>query len=215
MLACSYLFTQRCCAQCWCVMQLACMSWVCLSWACIKHDFYSALKTNVRMPKLRSESKVIITHQTKPYNKIYHLIPHLALLTLVRHSLCSTQLPVHQRMNANGVRYQMIYFPEKNIQWITIPFMVIMYNCCTMHDKHLLKMWRARLLRLWPSHCIYPPPLSEANCTPFPPPGGPGPPASKMASFSPGSTHTPSPPSVTLTLSKKVSCDRVYSIYVL
>ncbi len=31
----------------------------------------------------------------------------------------------------------------------------------------------------------------------FPPPGGPGPPASKMAPISPGSTHTPSTPSVT------------------
>ncbi len=28
--------------------------------------------------------------------------------------LCSTQIPVHQRMNANGDRYQMIYFPEAN-----------------------------------------------------------------------------------------------------
>jgi hypothetical protein len=28
--------------------------------------------------------------------------------------LCSTQLPVHQRMNANGDWYQMIYFPDTN-----------------------------------------------------------------------------------------------------
>jgi hypothetical protein len=82
--------------------------------------------------------------------------------------------------------------------------MVVLYNCYIMHNnthsvhKRLLKMWRARLLCLWPSRYIYPPPLSEANCPPFPSPGGPGPPASKMASFSPGSAHTPSLPSVTL-----------------
>jgi hypothetical protein len=82
--------------------------------------------------------------------------------------------------------------------------MVILYNCCTMHNsthsvhKHLLKVWRARLLCFWPSLYVSSPPLSEANCQPFPPPGGPGPPASKMAPFSPGFTHTPSPPSFTV-----------------
>ncbi len=65
-------------------------------------------------------------------------------------------------------------------------------------QKRLLKVWRARLLHIWPCRYVPPPPLSGANCQPFPPPGGPGPPASKMASFSPGSTHTPSPLSVTL-----------------
>ncbi len=120
--------------------------------------------------------------------------------------LCSTQLPVHQSMNANGVRYQMIYFPETIIQCNMIPVMFILYNCYTMHNnthsvhKCLLKMWRARLLRPWPSRYVYPPPLSDTNCPPFPSPGGPGPPFSKMASFSPGSTHTLSPPSVTGTI---------------
>ncbi len=118
--------------------------------------------------------------------------------------LCSTQLPVHQRMNANGNRYQIIYFPETIIQWDTISVMVILYNCCTMHNNthsvhnRLLKMWWARLPRPWPSQYVYPPPLSADNCPPFPSPGGPGPPASKMVSFSPGSTHTPSPPSITI-----------------
>ncbi len=94
-------------------------------------------------------------------------------------------------------------FLKQIIQWNTILVMIILYNCYTTYNnthsvhKRLLKMWRARLLRLWPSRYVYPPPLSEANCPPFPSPGGPGPPASKMASFSPGSTHTPSPLSVT------------------
>jgi hypothetical protein len=69
----------------------------------------------------------------------------------------------------------------------------------TVH-KRLLKMWRARLLCLWPARCVYRPPLSEANCPPLSPPGRPGPPASKMPSFSPGSTHTPSTLSVTLSV---------------
>ncbi len=77
------------------------------------------------------------------------------------------------------------------IQWNLIPVMVILYNCYTMHNnthsvhKHLLKMWRARLLRLWPSCCVSPPPLSEANCQPLPPPGGPGPPFFQDGSFFP------------------------------
>jgi hypothetical protein len=77
-------------------------------------------------------------------------------------------------------------------------------TCCTMHNsthsvhKRLLKLWLIRLLDLWPRRYVPSPPLSGANCQPFPPPGGPGPPASKMAPFSPGSTHTPSPLSVTI-----------------
>ncbi len=95
-------------------------------------------------------------------------------------------------------------FLKQIIQWNTIPVMVVLYNCYTMHNnthsvhKRLLKMWRDCILRLWPSRCVYPPPLSEANCPAFPPPGGPGPPASKMASFSPGSTHAPSSQFVTV-----------------
>ncbi len=123
---------------------------------------------------------------------------------ICKSEVCSTQLPVHQRMNANGVRYQMIYFPETyNTIKHDSPYGCKCRNYYTMlnntHSVHkrLLKMWRARLLCLWPSRYVYPPPLSEANCPPFPSPGGLGPPASKMVSFSPGSTHTPSLPSVT------------------
>jgi hypothetical protein len=71
--------------------------------------------------------------------------------------------------------------------------MVILYNCYTMQNsthsvhKRLLKVWRACLLHLWPSCYVSSPPLSEANCQPFPPPGGPG--------------RPPSPPSVTLPVS--------------
>jgi hypothetical protein len=67
--------------------------------------------------------------------------------------------------------------------------MVIQHNCYTMHNsthtvhKRLLKVWRARLLRLWPSCYVSSPPRSEADCQPFPPPGTPGPPASRMAPF--------------------------------
>jgi hypothetical protein len=39
---------------------------------------------------------------------------HKALPSENMYILCSTQLPVHQRMNANGNWYQMIYFPEIN-----------------------------------------------------------------------------------------------------
>ncbi len=94
-------------------------------------------------------------------------------------------------------------FLKQIIQWNSIPVMVKPYDCYTMHNsthsvhKRLLKVWRARLLRLWPSCYVSSPPLSEANCQHFPPPGGPGPPASKMYPFSTGSTHTPCPPSVT------------------
>jgi hypothetical protein len=86
--------------------------------------------------------------------------------------------------------------------------MVKLCNCCTMHNsthsvhKRLLKVWRARLLCLWPCCYVPSPLLSGANCQPFPPPGGPGPPASKVASFSPGSTHTPSPLSITVMMLK-------------
>jgi hypothetical protein len=86
-----------------------------------------------------------------------------------------------------------------------VPVMVILYNCCTKHNsthfvhKRLLKLWPVRLLHLWPCRYVSLPPLSGVNCHPFPPPGGPGPLDPKMAPYSPGSTHTPSPLSVTLT----------------
>ncbi len=119
--------------------------------------------------------------------------------------MCSTQLPVHQRMNANGVLLPIIYFPETDN--------TIKHNSCygcwcsnyyTMHNdthsvhKRRLVLWRACLLCSEASRYVYPPPLSDVNCPLFPPPGGPGPLASKMAPISPGSTHTPSTPSVTV-----------------
>jgi hypothetical protein len=84
---------------------------------------------------------------------------------------------------------------------------VVINAQCTMHSdtysvhKRGLVLWRARLLCPEAFCDVYPPPLSDANCPPFPPPGGPGPltpPASKMASLSPGSTHIPSTLSVTI-----------------
>jgi hypothetical protein len=69
-------------------------------------------------------------------------------------------------------------------------------NTHSVHNR-LLKLWRVRLLPQWPCCYVPSPPLSRANCRPFPFSGGPGPPASKMAPFSPGSTHTPSPMSAT------------------
>ncbi len=73
-----------------------------------------------------------------------------------------------------------------------------MHNNTHSVHKRLLLMWRARLLCLEPFRYVYPPPLSDTNCPPFPPPGGPGPPTPKMTPFSPGSTHTLSTLSVTL-----------------
>jgi hypothetical protein len=94
-------------------------------------------------------------------------------------------------------------FLKQIIQWDTILVMVILHNCCTMHKSthsvhnRLLKPWRVHLLHQWPCCYVPSPPLSGANCWPFPLSGGPGPPVSKMAPFSPGSTHTPFPLSVT------------------
>ncbi len=95
---------------------------------------------------------------------------------------CSTQLPVHQRMNPNGVRYQMIYFPETNntiIRNSCYGYKSIIVTQCTITLTLCINVswWcQARLLCFEPSSYVYPPPLSEANCPPFPPPGGPGPP---------------------------------------
>ncbi len=100
--------------------------------------------------------------------------------------------------------YQMIYFPETdNTIKHDSCYGCRCSNYCTMHNdthsehKRRLVLWRARLLCSEASRYVYPPPLSDANCPPFPPPGGPGPPAPKMAPISPGSTHTPSTPFVT------------------
>jgi hypothetical protein len=101
--------------------------------------------------------------------------------------------------------YRMIYFPETNN--------TIKHDSCygcwcgnyyTMHNdtysvhKRGLVLWRARLAYFEASRYVYPPPLSDANCPPFSPPGGPGPLASKMASISLGSTHIPSALSFTI-----------------
>ncbi len=61
---------------------------------------------------------------------------------------------------------------------------------CTITLTLCINFSWCHLLCLHAFRYVYPPPLSEANCPPFPPPGRPGPPATKMAPFSPGSTHT-------------------------
>ncbi len=96
----------------------------------------------------------------------------------------------------------MIYFPETIIQWGTNLFMVVLYNCCTMHKTLTLCItvsWScgesvsrlsghaATSLLL---HCL------EPTAAPFPFLEGRAP-VPKMASVSSGSTHTPSPLSVT------------------
>ncbi len=100
---------------------------------------------------------------------------------------------------------QMIYSPETNNTmktWFLLWLLVwkLMHNDTYSVRKHGLVLWRARLLTSEAFCNVYPPPLSDTNCPPYPPPGGPGPPtppASKMAPISPGSTHTPSTLSVT------------------
>ncbi len=113
--------------------------------------------------------------------------------------------------------YQMIYFPETNntikhdscYGYKYSNYYTVHNNTHSVH-KRLLVMWRARLLCLDAFRYVYPPPLSEANCLPFPPLGGPGPPATKMAPFSPGSTHTLSTLSVTaITICTCKICIRV------
>ncbi len=84
----------------------------------------------------------------------------------------------------------------------------VVINAPTHNDTYSvhklgLVLWWARLLCSEAFCNFYPPPLSDANCSPFPAPGGPGPrlpPASKMAPISPGSTHTPSTLSVTMAI---------------
>jgi hypothetical protein len=127
--------------------------------------------------------------------------------TITQSYLCSTQLPVHQRMNANSVLLPNDLFPETDNTikhnscygcWCS-NYYTIHNNTHSVYKRHLV-LWRARLLCFEASRYVYPPPLSGANCPPFPPPGGPVPLASKMAPISPGSTHTPSTPSVTIPL---------------
>jgi hypothetical protein len=157
----------------------------------------------------------------------YRLVPLFLLSKEYRRNLpvfklrnsCSTRSPISSRATCSWHNFpyikgwmQMVIgtkwfiFLKQIIQWDTVPVMIILYNWCTMHNsthsvhKRLLKLWQDRLLHLWPCCYVPSPPLSGVNCQPFPPPGGPGHPASKMASFSPGSTHTPFPLSVTLLL---------------
>jgi hypothetical protein len=105
--------------------------------------------------------------------------------------------------------YQMIYSPETNNTIkhdscydvdTVINAQRTMIHMYSVHKRGLV-LWRAHPLCSKAFCTVYPPPLSDANCPPFPPPGGPGPPtspASKMAPISPGSTHTLFPPSVTV-----------------
>ncbi len=50
-----------------------------------------------------------------------------------------------------------------------------MHNDTYSVHKRGLVLWQAHLLCFEASRDVYPPPLSDANCPPFPPPGGPGP----------------------------------------
>jgi hypothetical protein len=110
--------------------------------------------------------------------------------------------------------YQMIYSPETNNYNKTrfLLWLLVIDEQRTIIPTLCINM-------AWCSEAfctVYPPPLSDANCPPFPPPGGPGPlapPASKMASISPGSTHIPSTPSVTvLTIHRMKTVTLDYSV---
>ncbi len=70
-----------------------------------------------------------------------------------------------------------------------------MHNDTYSVHKRGLVLWRAHLLTSEAFCNVYPPPLSDANCLSFPPPGGPGPltpPASKKPPF-PQGQRTPPP----------------------
>jgi hypothetical protein len=64
-------------------------------------------------------------------------------------------------------------------------------HCCTMHNNtHFvhnrpLKLWRVHLLLQWPCYYVPFPPLSGANCRPFPLSGGLGPPSLQDGSLFP------------------------------
>jgi hypothetical protein len=95
--------------------------------------------------------------------------------------------------------YQMIYFPETDntikhdsCYGYKCSNYYIMHNNTHSGHKRLLVMWRARLLCFEAFCYVYPPPLSEANCPPFPPPGKPGPRLPRWLPF-PQDPHTPSP----------------------
>ncbi len=137
-----------------------------------------------------------------------------------QHKCARHNFPYTRRWMQMVFDYQMIYFPETDN--------TIKHGSCygcwysnyyTMHNdthsvhKRSLVLWRARPLCLEASRYVYPPPLSDANCPPFPPPGGPGPPAPKMVPISPGSTHTPSAPSVTIRMQHlKIKCKESWMI---
>jgi hypothetical protein len=95
--------------------------------------------------------------------------------------------------------YQMIYFPETDN--------TIKHDSCygcwcsnfyTMPsdthsaNKRRLVLWRARLLHSESSRYVYPPPLSDANCPPFPPLKGRVPRLPRWLPF-PQDPHTPPP----------------------
>ncbi len=93
-------------------------------------------------------------------------------------------------------------------------------NCYTMHNnthsvhKRLLVMWRARLLCFEPSRYVYPPPLSEANCPPFPPSWWAGPPGSQDGFLFPR-IHTYPLHTVRYSIISRIGYEFVYSRLVL
>jgi hypothetical protein len=100
----------------------------------------------------------------------------------------------------------MIYFPETIIQWgifslqlyytIAVQCAITLTLCITVSwscGESVSRLGGHAATSLLP-HCL------EPTAAPFPFLGGPGPPVPKMASLSPGSTHTPSSLSVTLSL---------------
>jgi hypothetical protein len=115
----------------------------------------------------------------------------------------STQLQVHQRMNANGTGTKWIIFlkQEYSKAWdfyngdTLCTLCYSLYNVCDTHSVHnyLLKLWWSRLLCPRSSCYVFPPPLSGISWCSLTLRGGPGPPTPKVASPFPGSAHTPSP----------------------
>jgi hypothetical protein len=84
----------------------------------------------------------------------------------------------------------MIYFPETIIQWIqrywgylhTVFLLAMHVNTHSVHNR-IPKPWRGRLLRVFSSCHVFPPPLSGLNWRSLTPTGGPSPSTPKMASL--------------------------------
>ncbi len=125
---------------------------------------------------------------------VYFSSPTLVLPTQFLLSNVGPVLDTTSRTSEDECRWQPVpndLSPEINNTMKHGSCFDCMYNCCTMHNSthsvhnRLLKVWRARLPRPWPSCYVSAPPLSEANCQPFPPPGRLGPSASKYGSLFP------------------------------